>query len=136
MKIRHLIMGAFLALAIATPAAASCVPGDEACPAVVHMAPGATSVLIKGELTKARPTYYFKFTARAGQMLTIDPVKDPGIKWGAGVPITFPGGKGGDAIDPGQPFKLPSSGEYVIELLANTMADNPFGPFVVKLTIV
>ncbi len=121
----------------AKPAKASgaCVPGAQACPAVVRMARGAVSVLVKGELTKERPTYYLKFDARGGQMLTIEPVKDPGIKWGAGVPITFPGGKDGDAVDPGQPFRLPRSGTYDMRLIANTMADNPFGPFVVKITI-
>ncbi len=109
--------------------------GAEACPAVVHMARGAVSVEVSGLLTERAPSYFLSFTARGGQMLTIEPVKDPGIKWGAGVPIRFPGGKDGDAIDPGRPFKLPRTGTYTLDLHANTMADNPFGPFVVKITI-
>ena len=136
---RCLILGAFLSVSVAThmaaPAIAACAPGAQACPAVIRMASGETSVVIKGQLTKAKPVYYLKFDARAGQMLTIDPVKASGIKWGAGVPIGFPGGKDGDAIEPGQPFKLPSTGTYSLELHANTMADNSFGPFVVKMTI-
>lgn len=119
----------------AVSSARACETGAEACPAVARMAWGAVSILMSGELTQKRPSYSIGFEARPGQRLTIESVKDPGIKWGAGVPIAFPGGKDGDAVDLGQPFALPRDGSYVIRLIANRMADNVFGPFVVKLTI-
>ncbi len=140
MQSRQLILGAVLALAIPvslapTGASASCVTGAEACPGVAKPVPGHDYLQVSGKLTKARPNYYFTFSGRAGQTLTIEAVKDPGIKWTGGAPITFPGGKDGDALFPGDPFTLPSTGVYVMELSANLMADRSTGNFIVKLTI-
>lgn len=136
LRIFALSLGAIaLPLVAAQAAPRDCVTGAQACPAVVHMTKGAISARIAGSLTENRPRYFASFEARAGQMLTLESVKDPGIKWGAGVPIAFPDGSGSDAVDLGQSFKLPRSGVYVIEIIANTMADDVYGPFVVKLTI-
>jgi hypothetical protein len=56
------------------------------------------------------------------------------LKTGPGIPITLPNGAG-DAIDENVPYTLPQTGDYVLEIDANTMAEGPFGPFTLTLTI-
>ncbi len=117
----------------AAAAAPSCTPGAQACPVVLKMAPGATSIRASGSVSGERPDYYFKFAASAGQKITIH-VVGGGIKTGPGIPITFPDGTG-DAVDVDAPFALPASGAYVILLHANTMSEGPFGRFEMTLRI-
>jgi hypothetical protein len=117
----------------AAAAAPACAPGDEACPVVLKMAPGATSIRAVGSVSGERPDYYFKFAARAGQTLTLH-IVGGNIKSGPGVPIAFPNG-GGGAVDVDAPFALPATGAYVIDLHANTMSEGPFGRFTLTLTI-
>jgi hypothetical protein len=47
--------------------ASACTPGDEACPIVLKMQPGAVSVTESGDLTQNRPTVAFRFEARRGR---------------------------------------------------------------------
>ncbi len=129
---RAACLAAVLGLAGAA-AAPACTPGDEACPVALKMAPGATSISAVGSVSGQRPDYYFKFTARAGQTLTLHLVGGD-IKSGPGIPITFPNGDGGGVyLD--TPFALPQTGGYVILLHANTMSEGPFGKFELTLTI-
>jgi hypothetical protein len=113
--------------------ARTCKTGEQACPAVLHMAKGATAITARGTVSGTHPNYYFKFAARAGQKLTIHTV-GRNLKTGPGIPITLPNGSS-DAVDENTPYPLPATGSYVIDILANTMSDGPFGPFTVTLTI-
>jgi hypothetical protein len=113
--------------------AAACTPGDEACPVVLKMKPGAVTIVASGSVSAERPNYYFKFDARAGQKATITTVGG-GLKTGPGIPITGPNNFQ-DAVDVGTPYPLPATGTYVIVLHANTMSDGPFGRFTMTLTI-
>jgi len=110
-----------------------CTPGDEACPVVLKMKPGAVTIVASGSVSGERPDYYYKFDARAGQKATITTVGG-GLKTGPGIPITGPNGFQ-DAVDVGKPYALPATGTYVILLHANTMSDGPFGRFTMTLTI-
>ena len=124
-----LVAAAALACAASFPAraAGSCVVGDENCPLVVKMAPGATTVTATGSVTGEKPDFYMTFVAKAGQKLTLH-VVGGNLKTGPGVPITFPdGGGGGVFLD--QPFVLPQTGAYVVFFHANTMSEGPFGRF-------
>ncbi len=123
-----------LASSYAVIDARACTTGDEACPAVLRMAKGAVSVTGTGTVSGAHPDYYFKFNARAGQKLAVK-VSGGNIKTGPGIPITLPNGTG-DAVDENTPYTLPATGDYVIQMHANTMSEGPFGPFSVTLTII
>ena len=113
--------------------AAPCRPGDEACPVLLKMKPGAVSITATGSVSGERPTFYFQFAARAGQRMTIH-TEGGGLKTGPGIPIAGPNGFQ-DAVDADTPFRLPADGAYLITLHANTMADGPFGRFEMTLTI-
>jgi hypothetical protein len=113
--------------------AAACTPGDEACPVVLRMKPGATVIEAAGFVSEKRPHFYFKFDGKAGQTIVVH-TDGGGLKTGAGIPITFPNGAG-DALDEGAPFKLPATGAYVLDLLANLMSEGPFGRFRLTLKI-
>jgi hypothetical protein len=132
-------IGVPIALALAlvaasfTTAARACMPGAEACPVILKMKPGATSIKASGIVSGAHPDYYFKFEAAAGQKMTIH-IVGGNIKTGPGIPITFPDGKG-DAVDVDTPYALPGTGAYVILLHANTMSSGPFGRFTMTLEI-
>jgi hypothetical protein len=124
-----LLAVAALACSASFPArgAAPCVAGEENCPLVVKMAPGATTVAATGSVTGEKPDFYMTFVAKAGQKLTLH-VVGGNLKTGPGVPITFPdGGGGGVFLD--QPFVLPQTGAYVVLFHANTMSEGPFGRF-------
>jgi hypothetical protein len=110
-----------------------CQPGDEACPQVLRMKPGAVVVEATGSVSGEHPNYYFKFDARTGQQATIR-VVGGNIKTGPGIPITLPNGDS-DAVEEGKPFALPATGTYVILLHANTMSSGPFGRFQLTLRI-
>lgn len=97
-----------LALLAADPAAAACRAGDEACPVVLRMKPGAVSIKASGSVTGERPEYYFKFDGRAGQKMTLH-MAGRNLKTGPGIPITLPAG-GSDAVDEGVPYTLPATG--------------------------
>jgi hypothetical protein len=126
--------GLTAALALAgTVSAQACKPGNEACPVVLHMAPGAVSVTGTGVVSGTHPNFYFKFRARAGQVMTVA-VKGGDIKTGPGIPLTFPNG-GTDAVYENSPYTLPQTGSYTIVMHANTMSDGPFGRFWMTLTI-
>jgi hypothetical protein len=122
-----------LALAGSSAVAGACRPGEEACPIVLHMKPGSTTVTATGNVSGERPNFYFQFAARAGQKMVIH-TKGGGLKTGPGIPISGPNGFQ-DAVDEDTPFPLPATGTYVIDLHANTMSDGPFGPFVMTMTI-
>jgi hypothetical protein len=134
-RLAALAAASSLALAgcfVAAPATA-CTPGEEACPVVLKMKPGATTIVAFGSVSGERPDYYFQFVARAGQKLSIATVGG-GLKTGAGIPITGPNGFQ-DAVDVSTPYTLPATGAYVIDLHANTMSEGPFGRFTMTLTI-
>jgi hypothetical protein len=121
-------------LVLAAPAGASaCTPGDEACPIVLKMQPGAVSVTESGDLTQNRPTIAFRFEARAGQTVVVH-VSGPDTR--DQLPLSGPISEeaGGDFFQD-QPFKLPASGVYTFTVFANTMADGAFGRFMLTLTI-
>jgi hypothetical protein len=132
------IVGALLAAAAAlAPIVASgahaCTPGDEACPVVLHMAKGAASITARGEVSGMRPNFFFKFNARSGQKMRVKVVGN-NLKTGPGIPITLPNGAS-DAVDENATYTLPQTGDYLLEVHANTMSSGPFGPFTVTLTI-
>jgi hypothetical protein len=121
-------------LALAAPAGTwACTPGDEACPIVLKMQPGAVSVTESGDLTQNRPTIAFRFEARAGQTVVVH-VSGPATK--GQLPLSGPisADQGGDFYQD-QPFKLPASGVYTFTVYANMMADGAFGRFELTLTI-
>jgi hypothetical protein len=132
--IRH---GSLFAIAMLAsgpvPGALACEPGDEACPIVLHMAKGAESVTGRGDVSGSRPNFFFKFDARADQKMTVS-VDGHNLKTGPGIPITLPNGAS-DAVEENAPYTLPQTGDYVLEIHANTMSDGPFGPFTLTLTI-
>ena len=111
----------------------ACTPGDDACPIVLMMDPGAVSVTTSGELTLKRPNLAFRFEARAGQTAVVQ-VHGPVTK--SQLPLSGPirEDASGD-FNQDQPFKLPASGIYSFTLYANMMADGAFGPFELTLTI-
>jgi hypothetical protein len=110
----------------------ACTPGEEACPVVLKMAPGARSIEATGFVSGEHPDFYFKFDAKAGQKLIIH-TEGGGLKTGPGIPITGPNGTQ-DAVDEDSPYTLPASGDYVIQMHANTMSEGPFGRF--RLTLI
>src|ERR1700722_1849179 len=122
-----------LMLAVATEPASACTPGDDACPIVLKMVPGAVSVTTSGELTLKRPSSAFQFEARAGQAVVVH-VHGPVTK--SQLPLSGPisADAGGD-FNQDQPFKLPARGVYSFTLYANMMAEGAFGPFELTLTI-
>jgi hypothetical protein len=69
----------------------------------------------------------------AGQKMTVS-VDGHNLKTGPGIPITLPNGAS-DAVEENAPYTLPQTGDYVLEIHANTMSDGPFGPFTLTLTI-
>ena len=113
--------------------ASACTPGDEACPIVLKMQPGAVSVTESGDLTQNRPTVAFRFEARAGQTVVVH-VSGPATK--GQLPLSGPISEdaGGDFYQD-TPFKLPASGIYTLTVYANMMADGAFGRFMLTLTI-
>ena len=96
-------------------------------------AKGASSVTGHGFVSGTHPNFYFKFGAKAGQIMTVKVVGGT-IKTGPGIPLNFPNG-GTDAVFENTPYQLPQTGNYVIEMHANTMSDGPFGKFSMTLTI-
>jgi hypothetical protein len=108
----------------------SCTPGEEACPVVLKMAPGARSIEATGFVSGEHPI--FKFDAKVDQKIIIH-TEGGGLKTGPGIPITGPNGTQ-DAVDEDSPYTLPASGDYVILLHANTMSEGPFGRF--RLTLI
>ena len=56
------------------------------------------------------------------------------LKTGPGIPITLPEWRE-RRIEENAPYTLPQTGDYVLEIHANTMSDGPFGPFTLTLTI-
>jgi hypothetical protein len=134
MRIMGLGLSIFAAAAICGSAPGqACTPGDEACPVVLKMAPGSRLIEATGSVSGEHPNFYFKFDARAGQKLIIH-TEGGGLKTGPGIPITGPGGQE-DAVDEDTPYTLPASGDYVIQMHANTMSDGPFGRFKLYLII-
>src|SRR5579862_8165422 len=90
----------------AAPAVA-CTPGEQACPMVLKMKRGATSITVEGAVSLKHPIFYFTFDAREAQNLTIHTVGG-GVKTGAGYPIS-----GFDGVSDGAtenaPYKLPKT---------------------------
>ena len=87
----------------------------------------------RGDVSGSRPNFFFKFDARADQKMTVS-VDGHNLKTGPGIPITLPNGAS-DAVEENAPYTLPQTGDYVLEIHANTMSDGPFGPFTLTLTI-
>ena len=108
-------------------------PCEEACPVVLKMAPGSRLIEAAGFVSGEHPDFYFKFDARGGQKLIIH-TEGGGLKTGPGIPITAPNGTQ-DAVDEDTPYTLPASGDYVIQMHANTMSEGPFGRFKLFLII-
>jgi hypothetical protein len=133
MKLHHFLLASAMAASGSAPGALACEPGDEACPVVLHMAKGAISVTGRGDVSGSRPNFFFKFDARAGQKMTVG-VVGRNLKTGPGIPITLPNGAS-DAVEENAPYTLPQTGDYMLEIHANTMSDGPFGPFTLTLTI-
>jgi hypothetical protein len=130
------IVVSFVALAagFGTARANPCRLGKEAaCPVVLKMPPGATTITATGVVSGTDPDYYFRFAARAGQTITVH-TEGGGLKTGPGIPVDGPNGQG-LTLDEDSPATLPATGSYVIQLHANTMSDGPFGRFRLKLTI-
>jgi len=97
------------------------------------MAKGAVSITARSEVSGTHPNFFFKFSARSGQKMTVEAVGQ-NLKTGPGIPITLPNGAT-DAVDENAPYTLPQTGDYLLEIHANTMSEGPFGPFTLTLTI-
>jgi hypothetical protein len=111
--------------------ATACTPGQQDCPVVLTLKPGASVVEATGSVSAERPDYYFTFVAIAGQTITLHTVGG-GLK----MPIPIEAADGtGDDIDEDTPYALRATGAYVILLHANTMSSGPFGRFELTLTI-
>jgi hypothetical protein len=119
------MLSALLVATALTPIVASgaraCTPGDEACPVVLRMAKGAVSITARGEVSGMRPNFFFKFNAQSGQTMTVE-VVGRNLKTGAGIPITLPNGTS-DAVDENAPFSLAQTGDYLLQIHANTMSE-------------
>jgi hypothetical protein len=111
----------------------ACTPGDDACPVVLKMDPGAVSVVTSGELTLNHPSSAFRFEARAGQTVVVH-VRGPVTKSHLSLSGPISVEASGD-FNQDQPFKLPAGGVYAFTLYADMMADGAFGPFELTLTI-
>ena len=125
-----------LTVVFISAAAAGCTPGEQACPVVLKMKRGATSITAEGTVSLKHPIFYFTFEAREGQNLTIH-IVGGGVKTGAGYPISGPDGVS-DGVTENDPYKLPKTGAYVFEVHANTMASTPsehLGSFRMTMTI-
>ena len=134
MRISGLTTSLLAAAAIwGTAQGQACTPGEEACPVVLRMAPGSRLIEAAGFVSGEHPDFYFKFDARGGQKLIIH-TEGGGLKTGPGIPITGPNGTQ-DAVDEDTPYTLPASGDYVIQMHANTMSEGPFGRFKLFLII-
>jgi hypothetical protein len=120
-------------LAVAAGPASACTSGDDGCPIVLKMDPGAVSVTTSGELTLKRPNSTFRFEARAEQTVLVH-VRGPVTKSQLPLSGPIPVEAGGD-FNQDQPFKLPASGVYSFTLYADMMAEGAFGPFELTLTI-
>jgi hypothetical protein len=120
-------------LAVAAAPASACTPGDDACPIVLKMDPGAVSVTTSGELTLNHPSAAFRFDARTGQTVVVH-VRGPVTKSHLSLSGPISVDAGGD-FNQDQPFKLPASGDYSFTLYVDMMADGAFGPFELTLTI-
>src|ERR1700688_4909179 len=130
-----LALAATSLLMLGAPArpASACTLGDEACPIVLKMQPGAVSVTESGDLTQNRPTVAFRFEARAGQTVVVH-VSGPATK--GQLPLSGPISEdaGGD-FHQHTPFHLPASGVDTLTVYANIMADGASGRFILTLTI-
>jgi hypothetical protein len=124
--------GLLMLHAAAGPASA-CTAGDDACPIVLKMDPGAVSVTSSGELSVNRPNLAFQFEARAGQTVVVH-VHGPVTKNHLSMSGPISEQAAGD-FNQDQPFQLPASGVYGFTLYADMMADGAFGPFELALTI-
>jgi hypothetical protein len=122
-----------LMLALAGGPASACTPGDDACPIVLKMVPGAVSVTTSGELSLNRPNLVFRFEARSGQTVVVQ-VHGPVTKNHLSLSGPISEEAAGD-FNQDQPFQLPASGVYNFTLYANMMAEGAFGPFELTLTI-
>ena len=122
-----------VAIGVGVAQASACTPGEQACPVVLRMQPGATAIEATGSVSGEQPDFYFTFAARAGQTMLIRTVGG-GLKTGPGIPITGPNNLQ-DAVFEQTPYTLPATGSYVIDLHANTMSEGPFGRFQITLTI-
>jgi hypothetical protein len=122
-----------VAICVGTAQASACTPGAQACPVVLRMKPGATTIEATGSVSGEQPDFYFTFAAKAGQTVLIRTVGG-GLKTGPGIPITGPNDVQ-DAVFEDTPYVLPATGSYVIDLHANTMSEGPFGRFQITLTI-
>jgi hypothetical protein len=111
---------------------AACTLGEEACPVLLRMQPGATAINATGSVSAERPDYYFKFYAKAGQTMFIQ-TAGGGLKTGPGIPITGPNGEG--SVFENQAYTLPATGAYMIDLHANLMSEGTFGQFTMTLKI-
>ncbi len=126
-------MIATLAFLLLDFAGAACLTGDEPCPSVLHMRRGSVSIAADGAVTAERPARFFAFDARAGQTLVVRVVSG-NLKTSGGIPLRAPGG-GVAALDVESPYRLPETGRYVLQIHANTMSEEPWGPFEIAVTI-
>jgi len=106
---------------------AACTAGSDRCPIWLNLHPGSAGITVRERLTPNRSRYSYAFRARAGQKLT----------WAYNGPSarTLLRHPSGDSDGPGLPdiIPLPSSGRYVLTISSNTMAEDIFGPFELKL---
>jgi len=96
---------------------------------VVRLAPGRQAITLRGVLRQNRACCAYRIRARAGQSL-IWRVTGPNVR----TTITYPDGH---ADGPGLPsaIPLPADGDYVFAVSPDLMADNAFGPFVLRLRL-
>ena len=112
---------------------AACIPGqDKACPVLLRMSPGAWMINATGSVSAERPDYYFKFRAKAGQMIVIKTIGG-GLKTGPGISMSGP--NGAFAVNEDTQYMLSATGAYLIDLRANLMSEGPFGQFKMTLRI-
>jgi hypothetical protein len=114
-------------------AQAACILGQQkACPVLLRMSPGAWTIDATGSVSAEQPDYYFKFYAKAGQMIVIKTIGG-GLKTGPGISMSGPNGD--FAVNEDTQHMLPATGAYLIDLRANLMSEGPFGQFKMTLRI-
>lgn len=129
---RHLSNGAIFAAVIvatigagaAAQAGAPCATtdGSEACPYVLHVAPGTYGALTNGAITKTNYVVNYALTVRAGQTISVSFAGTHDMRGS----ITCGHDGDGPWYGTGNSFTTKTSGTCIIRVAANTHSGDPW----------